>query len=354
MRSAFQHNVLQFLVVFTACSCARPQVVLQDFPEAERIEPFETIDTEPLEIFGPYETACYGDWMAVGDIYSDYSAYLVNLKNGRIIPCFRKGRGPNELASPSLVTFTVDSLFVFDLNTRKRLGVSVAGSIASGEQDVVQVWSPEVSDHRWVYTRMRKIGEGDLLIAGLFTDDVWYERIGRDGKSKGSVRKIEFEESRDYPDRFKGEIFSAPVFSVSPDGSKLVCAMYNAGAFSISSLEDNGLREVFRKVYYGFDNYVSVADDAPAVLLTDRERLSPSFLDVDSDNQYIYLLYRGLKGNDSSIPNPHGDNLLVYDWGGQPVRRYKLSEPVGKIHKIADTLYCCRWSGASKILKYKL
>ena len=46
------------------------------------------------------------------------------------------------------------------------------------------------------------------------------------------------------------------------------------------------------------------------------------------DNTYVYALYSGRTFNEHGMLSHHCKNLLVYDWEGNPIKRYLLDIPL--------------------------
>ena len=52
------------------------------------------------------------------------------------------------------------------------------------------------------------------------------------------------------------------------------------------------------------------------------------FCNVECDDNYIYALYSGRTPNSHGELSHHCENILVYDWAGNPIKRYILDVPL--------------------------
>ena len=125
-----------------------------------------------------------------------------------------------------------------------------------------------------------------------------------------------------------------------------VCAMLYCGAFSIFDISGNILHEKMRKIYY-----------EPKVISMSGEMISPAhdgeetkgFFSAESTEDHIYLLYSGRTRETQAELDSECSHLLVYDWDGNPVRRYELEKTINSIFLKDGKIF-----GASKYPKARI
>ena len=178
---------------------------------------------------------------------------------------------------------------------------------------------------------MRDIAETFLLRAIHFRDT-----LDKNGKIKSGIPLIEFKSTKNLTDTELSAFQLSSLISVKPDGSQGICAQVFCGAFSIFDIEGEKLNEKIRKIYY--DPKFHPSDGTMISPRHDRENVE-AFYGAKSTDDYIFLLYSGKAIADRSDPTYECRNLLVYDWNGNPVKRYELKNSISSIFISGDTVY---------------
>ena len=78
------------------------------------------------------------------------------------------------------------------------------------------------------------------------------------------------------------------------------------------------------------------------------------FFDVASSDDSIYLLYSGRTRETQAELDSECSHLLVYDWDGNPVRRYELEKTINSIYLHEGRIYGTSMHPASRIYVYNL
>jgi hypothetical protein len=84
-----------------------------------------------------------------------------------------------------------------------------------------------------------------------------------------------------------------------------------------------------------------------------------TFRSATSTNKYIYVIYSGRSRDEFGDECYAGDNLLVYDWNGNPVVNYKLDRFLKIMALDVDKMqvygFCTNpMTGEPEIVKYQL
>ena len=80
------------------------------------------------------------------------------------------------------------------------------------------------------------------------------------------------------------------------------------------------------------------------------------FCAVDCDDKYVYALYSGKTFNKFGTLNHHCENLLIYDWNGNPVKRYILDIPLYSMRYNREThsIYGIAYNPEGILIEYEL
>ena len=248
---------------------------------------------------------------------------LLNPGTGESIGCFKTGRGPGEVINIGSVQVLGDSLYVYDVS-RAETGVLDLGASIRECRQVLARTAPE-SFSGGALLRPFKLYRypGGVMVAGLFDDGIWYASFDGGGEECGKVAQIEYDGTEGVTSLEKSSFHLSSFFSVRPGGRKAVCAMSVGGAFSIADIGPGGTVETVRKVYYS--PQLSRSEGGRTVSPSYSPENRRAFCGAASDEGGIYLLYSGKRASDGAGPQYQCRHLLVYDWEGNPVRRYELS-----------------------------
>ena len=343
------------LLLMTCCSHHSDRnIVLNDFSNVESLVPSDSIELEKFSIFEPKNSFPFDNWLIVNKYGSDNAVDLINPSSGEKIECFRRGRGPGEVLNVGSAQLYGDDLHVFDINRQIYYILDIAETLYRKQQ----VLKSEILPHDagkaidqlnrpFVLYKYRT----GVLATGLFEDGTWFGLLGDSGKTASAIPLIDFKSTRGMSPLENSSFQLSSFFSVSPDGKKGICAMLNCGAFSIFDINANTITERIRKIYYE-----PIMLSAPGDLITPGN--SPenvrAFYSAQSTDKEIYLLFSGRKAGDETCPTYECSHLLVYDWDGNPVRRYELERAVNSIYLKNDRIYGTTSTPSAKVFIYEL
>ena len=138
----------------------------------------------------------------------------------------------------------------------------------------------------------------------------------------------------------------------SPNNLKVVAATQKHGHISFFDyIKGESLIEYKQLSYY-----------APKFTITDRGGIAFSkdnrigFCALDCDEDYVYALYSGKSFNSDGLLNHHCKNLLIYDWKGNPIKRYILDIPLYsmRIDKDKKLVYGIAYNPEGVLVEYQL
>lgn len=354
LRKALLYSLLfvSYTNVFPGCQPRDNMKVgdfLKDFPKQERLSPIGSINLRPFGITLPDGFGKYRDWFIVETSQEDSYVSLVNPAEGRVIKLISKGRGPGELTFFRSWQVLGDTLRIYDPNLKNYYFFDLARSTQEGRPEIIrriEISKPE--GHAGPYHPVQIYHTGGGLVSfGRFETKEWYSVLDDKGEVINSIQLPDFENMEDVPDTQLEQIGSTSFCTIKPDGKALAAAMLDADAVSFSFIEEDGLKEYKRQVFT--EPEMSFVAERLGYIKT----ASYCFMDAGCNDRYVCFLYSG-KQILGEIPAHECNDLLIYNWIGEPVKRIILQNTVCKICVDGNTLYGCSTYPEAKIFIYDL
>lgn len=323
-----------------AASCSQTEgkdPLLSEFDKVICLEPADSVDLEKYGILMPESVDIYGDWFVIKKTGGENNIVLLNPGTGESIGCFKTGRGPGEVINIGSVQVLGDSLYVYDVSRAETSVLDLGASIRERRQVLARTAPEPFSGGALLRPFKLYRYPGGVMVAGLFDDGTWYASFDRGGEECGKVAQIEYDGTEGMTSVEKSSFHLSSTFSVRPGGGKAVCAMSVGGAFSIADIGPEGTVETVRKVYYS--PQLSRSEGGRSVSPSYSPENRRAFCGAASDEGSIYLLYSGKSASDGVGPQYQSRHLLVYDWEGNPVRRYELSSELNSFCLTGTTVY---------------
>ena len=342
-------------VATTSCSPRSDrEKVLDDFSETVRIAPTDSLDLEQFDIFVPDKVIPYGDWYIVGLFSGNNIVDIINPSTQETIHCFRRGRGPGEILNTGPIQESDGCLFVFDISKQTYYALDVYETVKSRRQILKNILNLHDEDDEKYKNEplFHTFRHKDLIIAtGLFNDGTWIRLVNDNGSVLDGIPLVYFKSTDELSIPQRAAFQLSSFISVRPDDKRGICAMLDCGTFSIFDIDSTCLKERIRKIYY-----------EPKLYPPPGEMISPAhdrsnvrgFFDVASSDDSIYLLYSGRTREKQAELDSECSHLLVYDWDGNPVRRYELEKTINSIYLHKGRIYGTSMHPESRIYVYNL
>ena len=190
-----------------------------------------------------------------------------------------------------------------------------------------------------------------FIVTGMF-EDYWLAEINKDGEIISTIDYPIREETKNIPQIVQPTLYSSSVrFTNSPDNKRIVVATANQGLISFLSRSGSGIKEYKQLKYHA--PIFTVIEGASATY--SRENIE-GFFAVDCDDNYIYSLYSGRTYNKHQTSALFCEHLLVYDWEGNPVKRYIMDIPLRTFcyNKEMNCIYGLTENPEGVLVEYKL
>lgn len=349
------------LRIISIISCLKALVACQ--PEHEQgagyTSPEEFFESEKLlagqKLGLPADSITYINYMAtIGDsllVLSDkndrFNFALVDPTSGLLIRRFgRLGEGPGEIAFPTTIQLLPGARSCgFYVMTRWQYYEYSLNDILQGrEQPYWQAGRFNVN-----YQRIYKLNDSAFIGVGLFKKR--FVISNPQGDTIGQMGRYPFENKLSHSYNSLAMAYQGR-FSMSPDGRHLCFATLYAPNVNFIHLDANRMVSSIDSLYSwpplfkGSDGNVISAD-------IDNNNLL-GYLSVSTTNDRVYLLFSGKKLSD---PEPYqSDVVLVFDWFGKPVTKYRLDRQLKTIavDSRGETLYGFVDAQEPYVIKYRL
>lgn len=313
MFKMFFYLIMGLTFVYSCKEQNSKDIILKDFKTVSYLSktesPFRSLDIGEIVSMGIMDTV-----LVVSEFSGEKVFKLFSIENGSLIQSsVNRGRGPNELdLSYNILELDEDNFVIFDrirsefiylslcdllmgneiFSQREKHNYSVFNSIIIN--DSLRVFTGPFDSYQYLLTN---ISTGNSTFYQEYPDLGTLKSIQTATKAHG------------YQGHFTA-IFGKNRFAFL---SSLV------GFFEICEIKDNEVIPVFRKSYGVPDLYV----------VQNRTALTPDlpyyFNSLSSTNEYVFTIYSGRTIREHGEEEYYaGNNLLVFDWNGNPVKRFVL------------------------------
>ncbi|WP_019539948.1 BF3164 family lipoprotein [Proteiniphilum acetatigenes] len=340
----------RILIIFNAIllfSCNKTvNNPIQHFEKSQkqRLTHSRVIDLEEFDILRPGQVIRKDDSYMVWDLKNEKMFHLVNFDSKKVIKGIKIGNGPGEIISPSSLQLKDGRFLICDTDREKISRIDISSDTT--------LTLKEVEDINFD-TRLFVINyQGSHIIAtGLF-DDAWFASLKGNGEIISKVDFPSFEETSNTTGMELSMLYISTHIVNKPDNKKVVAATQDLGVISFFNYINGSILEEYKQIkYYG-----------PKFILLERGGIAWSkdgpigFCDLDCDDDYVYALYSGRTFTEHGMESHHCENLLVYDWDGNPVKHYILDTPLFsmKFDNEKNTIYGIGYNPEGVFVEYQL
>ena len=268
----------------------------------------------------------------------EFSIDIVNIingkKEGRFFPC---GRGHNEYltVSPIIQFFNVDSLLkslVYAPNEMKMMVWNISESLMQQETIIESVRTSKWNDGYGVpYSRCVSIGLDSILVYrpsvhisnnNEITPPLWQIR---NYSTNELIKDIAIYRPTDNPNsKVLPENFYSTSSCVSPDMNRLAEAMYWLPQINIVNFKKNKIC-----------GYLLKSSDDYSVFKSDMTYAITYYNGIQVNDNYIFALWLGKLFSEEDYIGM--DEIHVFNWDGEMIKRIKLSNHIHSMYLDIDS-----------------
>lgn len=305
-----------FILVCTGFSCSIDvsRSVLSDFNNMINLK-LNVSPIESIELGELLDMVAFDSILIINEAFEEQIFKYFNVTNGNLGSNFvNRGKGPNELMFPGLMCALDDSIFsTYEANKKQLVYFNVHDIIANFHQFEKTI-DTNLSD--LIIFQSYPLNDSLIIFTGIFEDGKYclYNSL-----SENMIITVEFpdDENHQEENNFIKSMAHQGEIAIKPDKRKFVFVCRN-GYFDICSVSQNELFLENRKLYH-LSDYKVIGDNVVA----HSSKSAYAFHSVEATNSYIYMIYSGRTQDEFGSEYVAGNNILVYDWNGNPVVNFK-------------------------------
>lgn len=333
------------LVSLAACSPEQvPNDPLDHFKSVkiEKLK-YNIIDLEEYEVLRPWEVKRANGVYYLYNTTSTNVFTILNPTTGYCKHGVRMGNAPEEINTPRL-EISGSEVTIYDISRSKRYRLV---------DEPGQELRIEPFQSVGVEILMMPTFYGNCMAARGRIGASWV-RFYVDNVLRDSTAFPSFEETDYLSDSDKVGVFVSGRQKFKPDGSQLVASLIDGCAMAIYTCDGKSLKEKVMLEYYAPRFFKEDYGGLPITGVTTKSKVG--FVDVTCSDKYIYALYSGRVLNDGIFDAYRGNQVLVYDWDGKPVKHYQLETDLVSFDVDAESgiLYGIGYDPEACIFEYKL
>ena len=337
---------LYLLLGILLISCTKninSPIIHFDGKPAEKIYPSKIVDLEEFGILRPFEFLQIDDSnFVIQDLKDENIFNLINLSSKKVIRGVNKGQGPNDILVGVGLQYRDNKILTYDAFLKKMNEIVLLSDTTLGIKEVYRI-KTEVVMLYMVYQL-----DSTFIATGQF-GDYWLAEMNKDGEILSTIDFPLWEETKDIRKLSRPSLFFAKM-AKSPDNKRIVVVARNQGVISFLNRTDSGIEE-----------YKQIKYHPPKFTITERSSAYSrdnveGFCAVDCDNNYVYAIYSNRTYNSHQLLSSYCEHLFVYDWDGNPVKRYILDIPINRISydKEKNSIYGFSNNPEGVLIEYKL
>ena len=320
MKNKVYYLLVVLSVLITACTRNITCPIRHfDGKPVKKLYPTKIIDLENFDVLRPINFTRLGDGVfVVQDLRNSNIFNLINLYSQEVMRGVSIGQGPGEFVQPPItLQYLNGRILAFDFVSTKIFEIVPSSDTTLVAQELYAIDTGTIPS----LMRIHFLDSNSFIARGIFKD-FWLAEMNTKGEILATIPYPSWAETRNIPWTALPQLHSKHV-AHSPDGQRVVVAMGSHGLLSFLNRTESGVEE-YKQIKY-HPPLFHITERGGSAFSRDNVR---GFVDVACDDNYIYALYSGRTINSYGAESGYGKHLLVYDWAGNPIRRYILDIPL--------------------------
>lgn len=345
----FFYLILFLLFFFISFSCTKKngQTDPLDFFPTEIHIKGSILKTDKEILHGAELRLIDDSILVIKNVQSEMYLTFVNLNGNKVMKeLIKKGRGPGELFALDFCRhISRDTLWVYDILLHSVYRINVIEALKNSQYQIEK--KAYFSD----YPPLIPIWTGNMFVGSGGDVDGRFGLYNQNGDYlKKSLMYLKPEKYKDFPERVFATGFQG-CYAISSENKKIAFATFQSGSIHIFNYFNNSVETVKELNFFDpemkRDNWVCAFS---------YKKTRSGFSSIDTDHKYIYLLYSGRLMSEYPYEFNHCEYLLVFDWNGKPIKKYKLDNALISmcLNGKADKLYGIAYLPETTIIQYDL
>jgi hypothetical protein len=318
--------VFHFFLFFSSCEDDKRSDIDFLFSDVDSLR-YNRVLCEDFIWGQPLDVLCLDSVIMVYDEKSNINLFhLVSLNHPEEVLSFgRKGQGVNEFIMPfDIQVIGKNRIGVFDMMQKTLYGIDL--STVDKQNDDYSILAKDtlfgtIKMFPTLYNSFVKLGFYEDCMLRLNYDEKQQEKLYGEYPYKDmDEKKIE--------NRIRAMAYQGSI-CLNPYGDKFVFAVNRADIIYFYKVLPE---EIILTKHYelSYPQYLPHADDKSrsASMAANNNR---TFISVTTSNDYVYALYSGKSMQESGTKSLEGNVIYVFDWEGNPIKKYNLNCPITHI-----------------------
>jgi hypothetical protein len=315
----------------------------------QKIYSIKIIDLEEFGVFRPFNFVKINDSIFIIQDLKDVGIFnLIKLPSKKVINGVNRGQGPNEVLNvPASLQYRDGKILTHDFMQKKISEIVLLPDSILTIKEIYRVDTevPALFMMHQLDSTFIAVG-----VTGIF-EDYWLAEMNKEGRVLSTIDYPMWKETKNIRNNLTFPTLHTAVAANSPNNKRIVAATQKQGVISFLNRTDSGIKEYKRMKYH-----------APKFRITERGAIATSidniegFMAIDCDDDYVYVLYSGKTLKQYGEQFQRCEHLLVYDWEGNPIKRYILNIPMTRLQydKENNRIYGLAENPEGVLVQYQL
>lgn len=284
--------------------------------------------------------------LIINSIMTDSLLISIDMDNNRISRLIPVGNGPGEFIHINLCQTISDSIILFqDMNSAVLYQLNVFS------REIKKYFAYKESAYMKVVKMKSNYFATGVFNEGMFA--VWNNDIFQNYQLLYPKDKTDDKQTASKAMAYQGKLLA------NESLQRLLFCAAKFSYFEIFKYEKDALSSI-KKSYQGEYNYVTPSDGDSRIFAYPLENNREGYIDACATNDRIYLLYSGRSIEDSGIENHEraclSNLILVFDWEGNPIVRYKTDVDLLKmcVDERNNIIYAISFNPDPELVSFKL
>ncbi|RNC63494.1 hypothetical protein D7D25_16315 [Proteiniphilum sp. X52] len=274
------------------------------------------INLEKFDILKPIDAIRINNSYMIWDNKNENIFNLIDPISNKVIKGVNIGNGPNEIISPSSFQNQDGKFLIYDISQRRINQIDI-----SSDTTLIIKKNQEINTNKRLFV-INRIGSN--IIATGILEDYWLANMTTDGEITSGIEFPAFEETNNTPKVQLSMLYISTLMANTSDNKKVVAVTQKHGVVSFLNYINNSILNEYKQIKYYAPNFT--IEERGNIAFSKNNQVG--FCGVDCDNDYVYALYSGKTFAKEGMLNHHCENLLIYDWNGNPIKHYVLDIPL--------------------------
>lgn len=237
----------------------------------------------------------------------------------------KRGQGPGDFLQPfSMQNYSDSIIAITDAWKHELIGINLK-SLDNDSVEYTDILSKDSLFHLSLIPT-----KYDTFVSIGFYEKAQFYLLNKRGEITGEYFEYPYKDDLEkrVPNRVRGMAYQGVTHS-NPSKDKLVYAVTLAPIINFYEIRGNSV-ELIENITTAYPNYKPEDGNGSFSAAMSRDN-KLGYLDVSATDKYVYALYSGRSQGSEGYAAFESNEIFVFDWQGNPVKKYKLDVPVTKI-----------------------